>query len=116
MVQGSDDPLFHSKDPLAPHDDLGLLHQMPRPNATDFEPRYSWRPLYYLESGHELITQPGYVGALQRDLARLGYYCGPIDGFFSPAVSNAIARLQKNYSMHVTGTLTVAVRRALHLP
>src|ERR1700752_2185390 len=116
MVQGSDDPFFHSKDPLAPHDDLGLPHQRAAHNATDFQRRYAWRPLYYLESGRELITQPGYVGALQRDLARLGYYCGPIDGFFSPAVSDAIARLQKNYSMHVTGTLTVPVRRALHLP
>jgi Putative peptidoglycan binding domain len=116
MVQGSDDPFFHSKDPLAPHDDLGLLHQMPAPNSTDFAPRYCWRPLYYLESGRELIGQPAYVGALQRDLRRLGYYCGPIDGVFSPAVSFAIARLQKNYSMRVTGTLTIPVRRALYLP
>ena len=103
-------------DPLAPRDDWGLLHQMPSPNATDFAPRYGWRPLYYLESRHDLMSQPAYVGAVQRDLIRLGYYCGPINGFFSPAVSDAIARLQKNYSMRVTGTLTVPVRRALHLP
>jgi hypothetical protein len=115
-TQASDDPFFHSNDPLAPYDDWGLLHQMPTPNATDFAQRYSWRPLYYLKSGRDLMAQPGYVGALQRDLTRLGYYCGPIDGFFSPSVSGAIARLQKNYSMRVTGTLTVAVRRALHLP
>ena len=31
-------------------------------------------------------------------------------------VSEAIARLQKNYSQRVTGTLTVPVRRVLHLP
>ena len=31
-------------------------------------------------------------------------------------VSDAIARLQKNYSMRVTGTLTEPVRRALHMP
>jgi peptidoglycan hydrolase-like protein with peptidoglycan-binding domain len=49
-------------------------------------------------------------------LRRLGYYCGPIDGVFSGEVSDAIARLQKNYSMRVTGTLTIPVRRALHLP
>ena len=64
----------------------------------------------------ELITQPAYVGALQRDLSRLGYYCGPIDGVFSDEVSEAIASLQKNYSQRVTGTLTVPVRRVLHLP
>jgi peptidoglycan hydrolase-like protein with peptidoglycan-binding domain len=69
-----------------------------------------------LESRRELAAQPAYVGALQRDLQRLGYYCGPIDGMFSPDVSDAIARLQKNYSMRVSGSLTIPVRRALHLP
>ena len=116
VAQASEDSLFRSTDPLAPRDKWGLLHQMPAPNATDFERRYHWRPFYYLESGHELIAQPAYVGALQRDLIRLGYYCGPIDGVFSVEVSDAIARLQKNYSMRVTGTLTVPVRRALRLP
>src|ERR1700724_2724670 len=82
-----DPPFFHSTDSLAPRDNWGLLHQMAAPNATDFERRYHWRPLYYLESGRELIAQPAYVGALQRDLARLGYYCGPICGVFSGAVS-----------------------------
>jgi peptidoglycan hydrolase-like protein with peptidoglycan-binding domain len=49
-------------------------------------------------------------------LKRLGYYCGPIDGIFSDEVGDAIARLEKNYSLRVTGTLTNPVRRALHLP
>jgi hypothetical protein len=112
-----DDPFFHRTDPLAARNDLGKLHQTrTEVNETDFAPRYSWRPLYYLESGRELIAKPAYVGALQRDLTRLGYYCGPIDGIYSVDVSDAIARLQKNYSMRVTGTLTVPVRRALHLP
>jgi hypothetical protein len=31
-------------------------------------------------------------------------------------VSDAIAHLQKNYSQRVTGTLTIPVRRVLHLP
>src|SRR5437660_1227995 len=102
---------------IAPRDDWGLLHQSRTTlYETDFAPRHGWRALYYLESGRELITQPAYVGALQRDLSRLGYYCGPIDGVFSDAVSDAIAGLQKNYSMRVTGTLTIPVRRVLHLP
>jgi len=116
LVQASDDPFFHSTDPLAQRDEYGLLHQMPAPNSTDFAPRYCWRPLYYLESDWKLIRQPAYVGALQRDLRRLGYYCGPINGVFSGEVSDAIARLQKNCSLRVTGTLTVPVRRALFLP
>jgi len=112
-----DRPFFHATDSLAPRDDWGLLHQSRTTlYETDFARRHGWRPLYYLESGRELIAQPAYVGALQRDLARLGYYCGPIDGVFSLDVSDAIARLQKNYSQRVTGTLTVPVRRVLHLP
>jgi hypothetical protein len=34
----------------------------------------------------------------------------------SEDVSLAIAQLQKNHTQRVTGTLTVPVRRALHLP
>jgi peptidoglycan hydrolase-like protein with peptidoglycan-binding domain len=53
---------------------------------------------------------------LQTALRRRGYYCGPIDGVFTAEVSAAISHMQKNYSMTVTGTLTVPVRRALFLP
>ena len=107
---------FHSIDSLAPRDEHGLLHQMPTVRATDFARRYHWRWIYYFKANEQLMVQPAYVGALQRDLRRLGYYCGPIDGVFSDDVSDAIARLEKNYSLRVTGTLTDPVRRALHLP
>ena len=111
-----DQPWFHASDPLAARDDLGLTHQARiAVNETDFAPRYV-RAAYYGMSGRQLIKDPAYVGALQRDLARYGYYCGPIDGIYSQDVSDGIALLQKNYSMRVTGTLTVPVRRALHLP
>ena len=112
-----DRPFFHHTDTLAPRDDWGLLHQSRTTlYETDFAFRYSPRAAYYGMSGRQLITQPAYVGALQRDLSRLGYYCGPIDGVFSDEVSEAIASLQKNYSQRVTGTLTIPVRRVLHLP
>ncbi len=107
---------WRSTDSLAARDEYGLLHQFPEVNPTDFAARYTWRPIYYLQSGEFLVTRPAYVGALQDALRRRGYYCGPIDGMFSAEVSNAIARMQKNYSMRVTGTLTLPVRRALHLP
>jgi hypothetical protein len=108
--------IFHSTDPLAQRDEWGLLHQGRRVNSTDFAPRYQWRFDYYFKAPEQLIWQPGYVGAMQTALRRLGYYCGPIDGVFSPEVANAIARLQKNYSLRVTGTFTDPVRWALHLP
>jgi hypothetical protein len=110
-------PLFHHSDSLAPRDDVDFLHQS-RTTVydVDYARRFGSRVPYYFLSGPELISRPAYVGALQRDLKRLGYYCGPIDGIYSDEVSTAIAHLQKNSSMRVTGTLTMAVRRALHLP
>jgi Putative peptidoglycan binding domain len=110
-------PLFHHSDSLAPRDDLGFLHQS-RTNVydVDYAKRFGSRVPYYFLSGSNLVNRPAYVGAVQRDLARLGYYCGPIDGIYTADVSEAIARFQKNYSMRVNGRLTVPVRRALHLP
>jgi hypothetical protein len=105
-----------SVDSLAPRDDNYLLHQMPEVRATDYAHRDSRRWVYYFKTNEQLMADPAYVAALQRDLKRLGYYCGRIDGVFSDEVSFAIARLQKNYSMRVTGELNGPVRRALHLP
>ena len=107
---------FRPTDPLAQRDEYGLVHQGPHVNATDFAPRYHWRWVYYFKAREQLILDPAYVGSMQTALRRLGYYCGPVDGVFTPVVADAIARLQKNYSMQVTGTLTEPVRRALHMP
>jgi peptidoglycan hydrolase-like protein with peptidoglycan-binding domain len=111
-----EEELFRSTDSLAQRDEDGLLHQSKTVTPTDTEPRARLRLLYYFQSGRQLAEQPAYVGSLQTALARRGYYCGPIDGVFSDDVSVAIARMQKNYSMRVTGTITMPVRRALHLP
>jgi len=108
--------IFRSLDPLAQRGEWGIRHQTPHVNATDFAPRYSWRWIYYFKGRDQLVLDPAYVGSMQTALRRLGYYCGPVDGVYSPEVSYAIARLQKNYSMRVTGTLTTAVRRALFMP
>jgi hypothetical protein len=112
----SDDPLFHSTDPLAPRDEWGVLHQTKYLNPVDYAHRYPHRIYYYFHSGKELLADPAYVGALQVCLRNRGYYCGPIDGIMSEEVSLAIAQMQKNHTQRVTGTLTVPVRRALHLP
>jgi hypothetical protein len=117
VIPSSADSVFRSVDPLAARDEWGILHQMPRTNSTDFERRrFHTRLTYNMQSGRSLIKDPAYVGALQLALQRNGYYCGPIDGIFSADVAEAITRLQKNYSMRVTGNLTVPVRRALRLP
>ena len=108
--------VLRSVDPLAQRDEYGLIHQGKHVNATDLAPRYTWRWSYYFKDGGQLVAQPAYVGSMQTALRRLGYYCGPVDGVFTPQVSDAIARHQKNYSIRLTGTLTGPVRRALHLP
>ena len=115
-VRASEDPLFHSTDPLAPRDEWGVFHQTPTLYPVDFAPRHGHRIYYNFKSGRELLADPAYVGALQVSLRNRGYYCGPIDGINSDAVTEAIAKLQKNYAQRVTGHLTVSVRRALHLP
>ena len=115
-AQGSDTPLFHSTNPLAPRDEWGVLHQMPNVDETDYFRRSGSRWYYYFKSRHELLRDPAYVASLQTVLRNRGYYCGPIDGVMSDEISLAIARVQKNYVQRVTGTLTVPVRRALNLP
>ena len=115
-VRASDDPLFHSTDPLAPRDEWGVLHQTPFLYPTDYAHRSGSRLYYYFKSRHELLADPAYVASLQVVLRSRGYYCGPIDGIMSDNVSEAIARVQKNHAQRVTGTLTIPVRRALHLP
>jgi hypothetical protein len=115
-ARASDDPLFHSTDPLAPRDDWGVLHQTKYVNPIDYAPRHGHRIYYYFKSGRELLADPAYVGALQVVLRNRGYYCGPIDGIMSEEVSEAIGRVQKNYVQRVTGRLTVPVRRALNMP
>jgi peptidoglycan hydrolase-like protein with peptidoglycan-binding domain len=85
-------------------------------NETDRAGRYHWRPFYYLETHKTLLDHPAYIGAAQTALQRYGYSCGEIDGVPSPEFTEAIARLQKNHSMRVTGTLTRPVRRVLFLP
>ena len=115
-AQVFDFDFLRSVDPLAPRDEWGLLHQMRDVNAVDFAQRYPSRWFYYFKAPEQVATQPAYVGAVQRELRRLGYYCGPIDGIYSPELGDAIAFFQKNSSMRVTGTLTDPVRRALHLP
>src|SRR5947199_9905339 len=94
-AQASDCAFFRGTDPLAQRDEWRLLHQGRTVNSTDFAPRDRWRLAYYFKAPAQLILQPGSVGALQTALRRLAYYCGPIDGVFSPAVGNAIARPEK---------------------
>src|SRR5690349_12687660 len=77
-----DEEIFshRSVDSLAPRDEYDLLHQMPTPLPTDYAHRDSRRWVYYFKSNEALMADQAYVAAMQRDLKRLGYYCGRVDG------------------------------------
>jgi hypothetical protein len=51
--------------------------------------------------------------AVQRALARRGYYRGPIDGAIGPMSRRAIARYQDDHGLPVTGTITSSLLRSL---
>jgi peptidoglycan hydrolase-like protein with peptidoglycan-binding domain len=65
-------------------------------------------------------ARPGVVAKVQRELARRGYYQGPVDGQLGGATTEAIGRFQASLGMRPTGrlnprtlvALNVAVRRA----
>lgn len=61
----------------------------------------------------EAPPPPGAVALAQRRLQTLGLYHGPIDGRFGPALRVALARLQRERGMPVTGRLDAATAARL---
>ena len=57
----------------------------------------------------------GSDAAVQSELARRGYYHGPIDGDIGPMSSRAIARYQMDHGLPVTGSITSSLMRSLGL-
>jgi peptidoglycan hydrolase-like protein with peptidoglycan-binding domain len=55
-----------------------------------------------------------HVRQLQRQLGRLGYRPGPIDGFFGPLTAGAVRRLQAANGVAIDGVVGPVTRRALH--
>jgi hypothetical protein len=51
--------------------------------------------------------------AVQRALARRGYYRGPIDGDIGPGSRSAIARFQRDHGFAVTGTINSTLLHGL---
>jgi peptidoglycan hydrolase-like protein with peptidoglycan-binding domain len=55
------------------------------------------------------------VLAVQRELAKLGYYKGPIDGLFGPQTERAISWFQSRDKLTVTGRIDDPTLRALQI-
>ena len=53
--------------------------------------------------------------AVQRELARRGYYNGPLDGAIGPQSSRAISRYQRDNGLRQTGTISQSLLQSLGL-
>jgi len=53
------------------------------------------------------------VSAVQSQLAKLGYYHGPIDGTLGDQTEDALARYEEDHDLSVTGTPTAAALQSL---
>jgi peptidoglycan hydrolase-like protein with peptidoglycan-binding domain len=62
----------------------------------------------------QAVTQvANYTAALQMQLNQAGYYQGPIDGIYGPATVDAVAKLQTDAGLPVTGFMDKATTKAL---
>ncbi len=64
---------------------------------------------YYGNEGYQDNT------AVQRELARRGYYNGPLDGAIGPKSSRAISRYQRDNGLRQTGTISQSLLGSLGL-
>lgn len=87
------------------------------PNAVYYYERPGVR--YY--ANREVVPHGYYAressmdAAVQRALARRGYYEGPIDGAIGPQSRRAISRYQYDYGLQETGTITDGLLASLGL-
>ena len=73
---------------------------------------------YNNNSGYDAADQysnNATVGAVQSQLAKLGYYHGPIDGTVGDQTEDALARYEEDHDLSVTGTVTAAALQSLGL-
>jgi hypothetical protein len=94
-------------------------------NYGDYPYDYSANPYdYYNSSPYNNDDQPAYadsdqaapnatVGAVQSELAKLGYYNGSLDGSLGDQTEAAIARYQEDNDLSVTGTVDAATLQSL---
>lgn len=119
------------------HGSSSWYHSQPRSTfSLSFGSGYAGRGYYYGPPGASYYyRQPGvtyyrsrdsYHGSpsyrsgsldysVQRELARRGYYRGPLDGDIGPMSRSAIARYQRDRGLSVTGSITSSLLRSLGL-
>ena len=84
----------------------------------DYYPGYyaDVEPYYYNENVYSdtPMVDPT-VTAVQKQLAQLGYYSGPIDGIYGPLVRDAVAKYQIATHQDVTGSPSAETLRSFGL-
>lgn len=83
-----------------------------RPDVLFYATRSAVPREYY---GRESYAGNSTGAAVQRELARNGYYRGYIDGRIGPQSRQAIARYQQAQRLRVTGTINTSLLRSLGL-
>ncbi len=85
---------------------------------SDYNGDYNGDYDYYNDPGYDASDQDlnnPTVSAVQSQLAKLGYYRGPIDGTLGDQTEGAIARYEEDNDLSVTGTITAAALQSLGL-
>jgi hypothetical protein len=75
------------------------------------------------DSGNAVYTdsfergEPSYplLAQVQRALVKAGYYRGPVNGRFGPAMQTAITRYQRDHRLAATGTIGQSLLASLHI-
>ena len=83
-----------------------------RPDVRYYATREAAPREYY---SHETYHRNSTDIAVQRALARRGYYRGPIDGDIGPGSRHAIAHYQEEHGMRVTGSISSSLLNSLGL-
>jgi Putative peptidoglycan binding domain len=69
----------------------------------------------YYPDGDTMTRYPNTVVAVQQELAKLGYYHGPIDGIVDPQTDKAISWFQSVDKLTVTGQINGQTLKALQI-
>jgi len=83
-----------------------------RPDVQYFADRNQFPSRFAYQSNNRDLADDA---AVQRALARLGYYQGPIDGRIGPQSQRAISQYQQSRGMSVTHSIVPALLQALGL-
>ena len=85
---------------------------------SDYDGDYNGDYDYYNDPGYDASDEDANnptVSAVQSQLAKLGYYRGPIDGTLGDQTQDAIVRYEEDHNLGVTGTITSAALHSLGL-